>query len=305
MNLGDPDAGSQAPCTPASSSARSVASTSIAPRLETSSSAFSCSFNKTGMKRQLGVADESSGLLNAGAIFNSTSSFVCPKCLKTTPMTEAREKGTQMWCAKDASSYNSLTFRWNKNPKLRKWWHALGPSGQVQWFIKWQQVDQKKRFDFICYVERTLQVHETLEDEVDKFIPYGAYLREKRSEGLQVAQIEAKWKEEVEATRSECILRRGEWLLPRFEGVERRSRQRLSQEQELMRRADVNEPSLMEALWSQGKKALERFSASVQPTLCPTPTPAPYVNVNPSDQPASVQPQDALFGVIAREVSAR
>ena len=80
-------------------------------------------------------------------------SFLCPKCKKVLPLSESILKGAQLWCIADNRSYNGLVARWSKSPKLRAWWNGLKVDEQVEWFLKWQSMDSKSRFENLTYGE--------------------------------------------------------------------------------------------------------------------------------------------------------
>ena len=58
----------------------------------------------------------------------------------------------------------------------------MGVAEQREWFIKWQNCSSKERFQLIEYVERTVAAQETIEDDVDAWIPYWKWRDEQRSE---------------------------------------------------------------------------------------------------------------------------
>ena len=84
-------------------------------------------------------------------------------------MSDSVARGSVLWCSKDSASYNSLQARWAKNPKLRKWWQNLSLDEQVQWFLKWQNPQWKRRFDEVIYTEVSTRAEELIEDDVTKF----------------------------------------------------------------------------------------------------------------------------------------
>ena len=104
-------------------------------------------------------------------------------------------------------------------------------------------------------MEKTIKAQEVLEDDVDKWITYAKFWRQKKKEMVPEANIPQLWKDAVESQKSECLFRRGQWLLPRYKGFERGTRFRMSTEMELMRKADVTDPNQISQLWT-GRKCL-------------------------------------------------
>ena len=273
--------GSSAPRTPGT----------LAPRVEPSPAIESSVGPKSGGGASAGV-----GL--------SRSTFLCVKCRLQKPLSLMRPVGAQMWCEDDKSAYNNLTIRWKTNAKLKKWWQGLSEQQQIGFFIKWQRLDKTSRFEAIKYCERAVETHELLEDEIDLWIPYATFYREKKSEGLSQINIEALWRDSIESNRAQCKFVRNEWLLPRFEGLRRTSRHRLSQEIEAVRTANINDPGQMEALWTAGQQTLSRFKLNIPQTIVSESNNLPPpVNANPADMPVLPEAQDVVKASIIREVS--
>ena len=218
-------------------------------------------------------------------------------------MHELQFKGSQQWCEADVRAYNSLQGRWRTNPKLRAWWNSLTPKQKQCWFTKWQGLDPKRRFDLVSYVEKTILAQEIIDDEVYRWIPYEKFRREKLLEKKQESTIEALWTQALEEHRFEARQCHGKWLLPRFEGLERRSRTRYTQEQDAMRTANVTDAQQMAALWAGGQQLLDRYKASfVAPTTLQTEVPDPHVTAVVADMPHQPLPQDVVLSAISREV---
>ena len=235
----------------------------------------------------------------------SKETFLCCQCKSYKPVIELVTKGHSSWCRQDNSSYNQLTLRWKVNTKLRKWWQSLSDDQKVAWFIRWQNIETKRRFQFLQYIEKTVEAQEILDDEVDEFIPYATFFRERIIEpGMNAQLIEKAFKDEVENCRSECKFLRGEWLLPRFAGFRRTHRRIRGQYVEGMRTANLSDPAAMEQLWNGGKQQLIRFADSVQPTQTAEPSVrAPFIESTVADMPAQVVPQDGIRNSIQREAA--
>lgn len=255
----------------------------------------------------LGAVVGSSGYVSASVAEPSQMMFLCPQCGQHTPLAQGVQKGNALWCEKDNKSYNSLVSRWQTNKRLRQWWNSLSKVERQGWFRKWQSLEAKRRFDFITFVEETCAAQELLEDEIDRFVTFEMWRRNEIIGGQELEwseeQLVDKWKGIVESMRYECIFRRGQWLIPQFEGIERRSRKRLTLAQTASRVANVSDPEQMMSLWQGGVKALEEFahSAPVTATYQADAGPAIASDARPEDMPQSPAPQNMMLEAIARQ----
>ena len=163
-------------------------------------------------------------------------------------------KGTQMWCSPDSASYNALTARWKSAPKLRAWWQNMSSTEQAAWFIKWQALPAKPRFDLLQYVERTIEARELIDDAIDNHLTLAKYIRERWLEyrTLTNEAITRKFTDIVESRQAECRFERNEWLIPRFDGFQRRTRARITQEQHMMRAVNIQCANEVTSLWQGG-----------------------------------------------------
>jgi len=156
----------------------------------------------------------------------------------------------------------------------------------------------------VQFIERAVLSIEILQDEIWRWCTYEMWLEKQFHTQLSSAQLETKWKSEVEACKSECLFAHGQWLLPRFEGIEKRVRHKQSAEIELFRGVDINSAAEMDVIWETGRKKLVQFETQFKPVQCPLPVTAePHIPVAPEDQPTQGQVNNSLFGSIAREVS--
>ena len=134
------------------------------------------------------------------------------------------------------------------------------------------------------------------------WIPYERFYREEMPILKNETKVEKKWQELLEANKYQVVWRRNQWLVPRFEGLERRVRQRVSQEMECIRQANIQDAQQMDLLWTGGEAALQRFRDSIQPTLTILAGMAqPYIVSQPADQPAIPKPADVFFQAIRGE----
>ena len=56
-------------------------------------------------------------------------------------------------------------------------------------------------------------------EDVDRFVPWHVFKREGLATGREVLQLEKEFQDMVDDPTVECIHRRGQWLVPFYEGV--------------------------------------------------------------------------------------
>ena len=229
--------------------------------------------------------------------------FCCPKCNTTKKVSESTQKGNQVWCDQCSRSYNSLTHRWKTNAKLKKWFDALSKDDRSAWFNTWNKIDPKRRWEMISFTERALEAKEVMLDEIDEWITYETWHREKLLMGWKESTIEAKWVEELERCSAEAVFARCQWLLPRFVGLRRTVRSSTRQEIELFRTVNVNSAAQVEQLWTGGLTALKTYSESIMATKTISPLKAdPATAAQPQDMPTAIPAPNMFQLAIAREV---
>jgi hypothetical protein len=100
------------------------------------------------------------------------ASFKCACCAKALPLGLGLPKGNQMWCLKDNASYNALVARWKIDARLKAWWQRQSPDQRIHWFIRWQNLSGKRRFDDIRYEEVSEGASEVLGDRIVRHIGF-------------------------------------------------------------------------------------------------------------------------------------
>ena len=232
------------------------------------------------------------------------SNFVCSQCRIQKSVDEMCHKNTQVWCMGCNRSYCNFLTRCKTQPKLKPWWSSMESSQTVDWFRKGGKLSTSQKANSFSFILKGVHAMEIIEDEIDKWITYDKWLEGKGHLGLTEAQLEARWKQEVESCQSECLFVRGRWLLPRFEGVERRTRTRFSQEVEIFRQIDIRNANEMHALWQQHTSAIGQWSKEIQPVRTVAPLHNdPHVAVQPQDMPHRLTPSNLMLDTIGRDVN--
>ena len=228
--------------------------------------------------------------------------FKCPKCLKTLPLSEGVPKGQSVWCSTDNSSYSALQGRWSKNKDLRTWWQSLSAEEQTQWFLRWQSMLSKRRFDGINFAETSSRSAGVRDEDVDAFIPWDKFLRDGMAMGKSSSVLEGEWKDIIQNRRAECRFHRGQWLVPRYEGMERRQFQQQDQSWHLSRHAAIQDEAQLNELQTGANEIIQRFSDALRAAVLPTPQlPAPHVESSEAEQSRFIMPADLIHGNVMRE----
>ena len=192
-----------------------------------------------------------------------------------------------------------------KNPKLKQWWNSLSQDQQTAWFVKWQTMGAKRRYDSMSFTERSVHAHDLIDDEIDQWIRFDEYYNRNYSKpGNTLATLRRDFEEIVNSQRHNCRVAREQWCIPVFGGLERRNRQRVSNEYDTSRgQSSVADQNSLQRLRTQAAEQLSRSYDSVAPPVSTRSSlPMPQIPARPEDMPALVSPQDGMYGNISREV---
>ena len=157
----------------------------------------------------------------------------------------------------------------------------------------------------MSFTERSVNSHDLLDDEFGRWIPFVDYYnRNYTKPGNTLATIRRDFEEIVNGQRHNCRFARGQWCVPVFGGLERRNRQRVSNEYDTSRgQSSVSDQNQLQRLRSQADEQLRRSYNSVAPPVSTLSSfPMPQISARPEDQPALVDPQDGMYENISREV---
>ena len=153
------------------------------------------------------------------------------------------------------------------------------------------------------YEEVSTRAEEFIEDNVTKFKTFKQYVLEGLQLGISRQTLEQEFKDIVDQNRSECQYKNGQWLIPEFEGIERRKRHRTGQEVRTRRVASISEQSQLVGLVASGSQSLQRFRENMSTTLTIPALPSPPVESRPQDQPQYAKPPDIILDMVTREVT--
>ena len=222
----------------------------------------------------------------------------CRKCLSISMMCSSRSNV----CKMDSASYKSLVTQWQKNRQLKTWFQGKTPEEQVQWYLKQQaRHGEKRKLDTLEYSEQNVEDIKEQEKELDDFKTWSRFKRDGLLEQKSVPQLEQEWKELIESPHTECIFRRGQWLVPEFVGVQRAAVNEHGHRFVSAQGANITTAEQLEQLQRSGQMLQEQFLNSIQPAVMQTPL-QPVVHSTPAEQPFCTGPQDILSQQIAREV---
>ena len=248
------------------------------------------------------VAMGAKGVVKLGDL--QREGFKCNMCGLQKPLSELEYKGNQQWCRTDVSNYNTLCYRWRGQPKLRKWWTGLNSEQRASWFKKWQSLSTDERNTLFNFIVSTVISKELIEDDIDSWCPLDKYIRHRRLEDptLTNKQITTEFEQKVETHKSECMYKRGQWLLPIFEGCERRSSSRTSNQIMISKSVDVHNANEMAALCHHGTGMLAEFASGIQPTRTIDPQFTANITASEHAMPQYAQPNNIMQAAISREV---
>ena len=195
----------------------------------------------------------------------SSTHFNCLDCKQLLP-TSMMSFTKKDRCTKDVASYKSLCDKWGRVRQLRAWWAALAAEQKVEWFRKHQRAEPgtKRRFDDCEYKEKSETAVADIDDEVDMAIPWWRYRDEQVPLGKSLVEVQLEWQRLVDAPGSGAFMRRGEWVLPRFYGVELRKRKSESNSMETSRAKRFKSAEEHAELRAGGQALLDRYTSTIK-----------------------------------------
>ena len=125
----------------------------------------------------------------------------------------------------------------------------------------------------MSFIERSVHSHDLLDDETDQWIPFDDYYnRHIHKPGATQATIRRDFEEIVNSQRHNYRVARRQWCVPGFGGLERRNRQRVSNEYESSRgQSSVADQNRLQRLRAQADEQLRRSYDSVAPPVSTLP----------------------------------
>ena len=145
---------------------------------------------------------------------------------------------------------------------------------QSDWFAKWQHTGAKRRYGSMSFTERSVHAHDLIDDETDQWLPFDEYYnRNFTKPGNTLATLRRDFEEIVNSQRHNCRVARGQWCVPVFAGLERRNRQRVSNEYDTSRgQSSISDQNQLQRLRSPAQEQLVRsYDCVASPRLHPSP----------------------------------
>jgi len=212
-----------------------------------------------GIHFQLSRQDKQ-GLLQEGR-------FKCHKRERTHPVLDMCS-GRYGCCIRCHNNYRALSNRWSNCRKLKQWWQGLRKEQQVAWFVKQQEVPAgaKRKFDCLAYAEHGINSSYRLNEDVDRFIPWHVFRREGIASGRCEPELEKEFQDLVDDPTVECIHRRGQWLVPFYEGVVRKTGQQHGTQTVAFRQVNVETGEHLQQLLNSGSTLHDQFIATCKTT---------------------------------------
>ena len=228
--------------------------------------------------------------------------FRCVKCKKDVPLT-CMSVSRPGWCRADDLNYKSLTQRWAKDRSLKTWWQAKSEEQKTAWFVSQQSFSnsgQKRKFDQIGYADESVKTSGTMERDLDHFQTFEIWSAPKLLQGKTLPQLEREWQSLIQDSTTEAIMRRGQWLIPCWQGIVRERNSGEEQRSVSSRSSQIETPEQLQQLQSAGRLLLDAHAASVAPAG-QVYAQQPSVISDISDQPMYRAPTDVMGQQIHRE----
>ncbi len=229
--------------------------------------------------------------------------FQCSKCVKVYMVADMSQSRAGV-CGRCHSAYNGLQKRWNQNRKLRSWWNEQTKEQQINWFQKQHDVPvgAKRKFDLLQYSEQATKSAFRSEADVDRFVPWSVFRREGLACGRSEQELEKEFQDRVDDPTCEAVQRRGQWLVPVYEGMERRTGEESKQAMTAMRTAVVVNNDQLVQLQHGGGALRSQFLESCEQTKTGKDLEkSGWVQGQVSDQPVMNAPMDVISKAVARE----
>ena len=168
-------------------------------------------------------------------------------------------------CSADVLTYNSLQRRWTKNKSLKTWWDSLDAQAKATQYLQHAAATgQKRKFDGIEYSEGSLNEAYDGSQEEERCIPWWSFKAWKISEDPKrmVQDIAAEFVGMVLNPEINCVFTRGQWCVPRFEGVLRVNGSRTSAYQRVQRQKAIQDTTELAILREGGAALVSSFASA-------------------------------------------
>ena len=225
--------------------------------------------------------------------------FFCRGCLKQL-CRSCESPNRQGYCSLDENSYQAIAKKWTKKRALKVMWDSWTPQQKADWFRSHQSVGTKRKFEELLYSENSNHRVTDGMVEVDNYQTYEAFCGRHMAMGKSPPQCEAMWIAALEDPAVGAIERRGQWLVPYFEGVRKEKADVHEHVQSTGRSSQVTTPSQLSQLQAQGEILLQQFSNSIAPAPSRSMA-APATQVSLAEQPVRPATQDAINQQVIRE----
>ena len=166
-------------------------------------------------------------------------------------------------------------------------------------------MDNVAKFKDINYEDKSVVAVDSIFDEVETWDCFEDFwLRKKDIPGKTYAILFQDFADIINANNASCIFQGGEWWIPRKCGPERRKRQRTSNEQEIVRRAAITDPTQLQHLVTAGAANLKRFSSGIlDAQAAPRALQGPTVEARQEDMPQLMVVTNTALEVVQREAN--
>ena len=164
------------------------------------------------------------------------------------------------------------------------------------------QPGANRKFEHLKYTDSSADSRFRQTGEVDMWQTFEDFETGKLLRGWASPDILAAFKDIVEKHNSECLYVRGEWLIPKFMGVQRLQGSNVSQTSTSSRCANIERITQLRILQDSGQRLLEQAAQGfVAPRgLESSSGEGPTIVASVNDQPRSATLVDVVGSVVAR-----
>ena len=174
------------------------------------------------------------------------------------------------------------------------------------WYKKQHTLERgaKRRYDNAEHKDASSQLAFIQNAKVDGWQTFEDYETGKLIRGIPVETIRRDFQQIVELCRSECKFVRGQWLIPKFGGLQRLQGTAAEQRADTSRSATIDSSEQLRQLQGQSTRLLDQYTRAFvsTPGTDILPDNMPEITANPADQPRAPTPVDVLGSAVTREV---
>ena len=237
--------------------------------------------------------------------YDKRTHFLCLKC-KLPFLFKLMSKSRPNTDEACARAYKSLNERKKKSRSFRIWFDAKSGEDVVVWYREQGSHEQgtKRVYDIVAVSSGTSNYADSFEDEIDTWQTWRWFKRWGLLEQKSLEQLAREWVQTVQAAGAEARFHRGQWHVPEYGGLERRSRRGDRVEALTTRTADVDNVAALRDMHSTAVRCVDEFHKSMTGART-IDEHGPMIDAAASDMPVTVRCEPNSIRPAEREVPPR